>query len=580
MLFRVVLFLVLSLLISSNVWSENSMGTLVVRPEYKSGSIEKYSQSVEVYDSEYISRRNVSDVFELLHRVAGLNVKSDGKDGNASSLFMRGGASGTEVAVFVDGINITDPVWKTPRLSIIPVSSIERVEVVRGGASALYGEDAMSGVVNIITKKNASGLIDISYSKGGSDFSEPNIAFYKGAVFGDWSASFGVERGQYFGDRKENDESDTFSTNTSVTYAKSDFEGTVKYFRYFNDLYYHGSTTPGSEGHSHYTNYGLSFKTVYKKFSLGLDNNTYRYRDLSGWGSRIFQQSLYANYSFKFYGSDDYSVGVKSFNLNDKSNKWKNHEDSYKFTSTYRLGRFEIIPAYRYVDNDEFGSESLHSFGLNYYLFDNVAFKFMNAKSYNNPLAYEYSKKVSNLDSEIVYENNYGLDFYGEDCLFNFTIFNKNYLDMIVNTGGWYPFDKYENIKKAKVNGFEIKYELFMSSFWDVMLSYTQINLAENTSDESGLVFVPEKELVVDNIVGTDDFNCYITYRYKGDFGEDTNWDGKPDLALGDVALWDTGVNVNPFYVKVTNLFDKGYVSSKGYPAEGIRWTLGAKTEF
>lgn len=111
-----------------------------------------------VIDRGQIERSQATDVGQILQQYAGLDVGRSGGPGQPASLFVRGGNS-DYVVVLVDGVRVNDGAFGTAPLSYITPEVIERIEVVEGPLSTLYGSDAVSGVINIITRKpGADGL--------------------------------------------------------------------------------------------------------------------------------------------------------------------------------------------------------------------------------------------------------------------------------------------------------------------------------------------------------------------------------------------------------------------------------------
>ena len=111
---------------------------------------------VTVVTAEEIKRMGAGNIAKVLSVQAGLTIRDYGPEGSLKSMSIRGSRS-EGVLVLVDGIRINDSRAGSVDLSLIPLHSIERIEIVRGGTSALYGADAVGGVVNIITKKEADG---------------------------------------------------------------------------------------------------------------------------------------------------------------------------------------------------------------------------------------------------------------------------------------------------------------------------------------------------------------------------------------------------------------------------------------
>jgi vitamin B12 transporter len=109
--------------------------------------------AVSVLDGRELERRGLRTVSEALRDVAGLDVVQSGAYGGVTSLFVRGGES-DYVKVLVDGVPVNDPGGAVD-LADLTTDNVERIEIVRGPVSVLYGSDAVSGVVQIFTRRGA-----------------------------------------------------------------------------------------------------------------------------------------------------------------------------------------------------------------------------------------------------------------------------------------------------------------------------------------------------------------------------------------------------------------------------------------
>ncbi len=111
------------------------------------------TQSVTVITGDEIRQSGAQTVADVLHTAVGTEVTDQGPIGSLTSVKIRG-ASYQQVLVLLDGVRMNDPAAGGFDLSELPVplDAIDRIEIVRGPASALYGSDAVGGVVNIITK--------------------------------------------------------------------------------------------------------------------------------------------------------------------------------------------------------------------------------------------------------------------------------------------------------------------------------------------------------------------------------------------------------------------------------------------
>jgi vitamin B12 transporter len=105
-----------------------------------------------VLDEQDISNSGATDVPTLLRSLTGVEVAQSGGLGNVSSTFMRG-TNSDHVLVLLDGVRINSATAGTTALEHIMLDSIERIEVVRGNVSSLYGSEAIGGVIQLFTKR-------------------------------------------------------------------------------------------------------------------------------------------------------------------------------------------------------------------------------------------------------------------------------------------------------------------------------------------------------------------------------------------------------------------------------------------
>ena len=120
-------------------------------PESRSSTTE----SITVFTASDIQSLGSSSLGEVLRMVPGVNVESTGREGALASLFARGGESDYNL-VLIDGVRV-NPSGGTYDFSRVSAVEIDRLEVVRGGQSALYGSDAIGSVVQLFTKRASPG---------------------------------------------------------------------------------------------------------------------------------------------------------------------------------------------------------------------------------------------------------------------------------------------------------------------------------------------------------------------------------------------------------------------------------------
>ena len=141
-----------------DVLADDSVATLRPMSVTATRSVQPASQTLEavtVITRADIERLQVTSVEQLLGASAGVSMVNNGGRGKNTSLFIRG-AESDHLVVLIDGIKIGSATSGTSPFQMLPVDQIERIEIVRGPRSALYGSEAIGGVIQIFTRR-ASG---------------------------------------------------------------------------------------------------------------------------------------------------------------------------------------------------------------------------------------------------------------------------------------------------------------------------------------------------------------------------------------------------------------------------------------
>jgi iron complex outermembrane receptor protein len=128
---------------------------------------------IKVIDAEQIRVSGATTVAEVLRTQAGIQIiDADGSGGRNVAIAMRGFSStaGNNTLVLVDGRKLNNPSLAGPSLNTVSLKDIERIEIIQGSAGVLYGDQAVGGVINVITRQATAGEINGAVSvEGGSD---------------------------------------------------------------------------------------------------------------------------------------------------------------------------------------------------------------------------------------------------------------------------------------------------------------------------------------------------------------------------------------------------------------------------
>lgn len=144
---------------SHNAFSQTltyTLSPIVVTATRNAQTVDDSLASVTVITREEIERTQAGDLLELLTGKAGIDIINSGGRGKTSSLYLRG-TSSEHVLVLIDGAKMGSATLGSVSFQHLPLSQIERIEIVRGPRSSLYGSEAIGGVIQIFTRKGKKG---------------------------------------------------------------------------------------------------------------------------------------------------------------------------------------------------------------------------------------------------------------------------------------------------------------------------------------------------------------------------------------------------------------------------------------
>ena len=154
-------------------------------------------QSVSIITREDIADAPAESIYDLLEYVAGVDIRQRGGHGVQADVIIRGG-SYEQSLVLVDGVNVSDPQTGHHNLDVaVNLDDIERIEVLKGPGARVYGQNAMAGVINIITRKGEGNALGGFGKYGDHDFYHTGVygTLKRGPVSSRVSASLRSSRG-------------------------------------------------------------------------------------------------------------------------------------------------------------------------------------------------------------------------------------------------------------------------------------------------------------------------------------------------------------------------------------------------
>jgi vitamin B12 transporter len=136
---------------------------------------------VTVIDADEIAREGAGGIVALLGRQPGVEIVRNGGAGATSGVFLRG-ANAAQTLVLIDGMRVASASSGATALEAIPLDQIERIEILRGPASSLYGADAIGGVIQVFTRRGTRAL----HANASAGY----------GTFGNWTGSAGISGGE------------------------------------------------------------------------------------------------------------------------------------------------------------------------------------------------------------------------------------------------------------------------------------------------------------------------------------------------------------------------------------------------
>ena len=249
-------------------------------------NVNETAKVLTVIDEEQLARSSGKDVSQLLNEQVGLVINgANSNPGKDKGVFLRGAGTGYTL-ILLDGIPVNDPsgIGGAFDLRLLPVDQVERIEILKGSQSTLYGNDAVAGVINIITKKKNDkpvvGTAGISYGsyntfKGNAGLSgstqkfDYNIGYTRYNTDGISEAKDLSGTGNFDNDGYSQD-----ALQANVNLKVSDALSIKPYFRYnnFEGKYDAGAFTDSKKDFytSNLTNTGLSAQYNFSKGKVNL----------------------------------------------------------------------------------------------------------------------------------------------------------------------------------------------------------------------------------------------------------------------------------------------------------------------
>ncbi len=498
--------------------AQTSRGTgpeeIIVAANRVEQSIGTVLAATTVIDKDSIRRSSAQNLAELLAGVPGMQFSPAGGLGAQTSLFLRGTES-DHTLILVDGVQMTTSTGPAGRLEFIPLDQIERVEIVRGPRSSVYGSEAIGGVLNIITKPQVGEDFNgsLKMMAGTQNSSDANLGL-QGRV-GNTALSLNASRQQTdgidFSERGSADddgyENDSYSLSLAHQFGERfSLSSSYSSFDARSD-YDDGVVNTDSQQFSMTLKAALSdnwdSSLIMERFeednadagSFGLTNSASENRRLS-WQN---------NYSFDAgnllsFGVDRQEQELRYATFGALQTDTSRDNDGVYGVYIHEGAALDFTLSLRNDDNERFGNHSTGSVAIGRDLTDSVrawvsygtAFKAPNLIDLYVDFPAFFFFANPDLNPETAESIELGLQASALGASWQLNIFRNDIDDLIATDAS---FTSLANIQQARIDGLEATVSTTLSG-WGLDAAFTLLD-HENRSTGVGLLRRPEQTLSI-----------------------------------------------------------------------------------
>lgn len=575
--------------------SEGSVETITITASRTPVSIEQSLATVQVIDRQQIERLQANSVSEILATVAGLDISSQGSRGQNASVFVRG-ANSNHTLVLVDGIRISSASLGSSNTQVIAPELIERIEIVKGPRAAIWGSDAIGGVIQIFTRKldddeyfaNAQMGSDEYYKLAAGGSVQHGNGYTSISVNHEQSEGFDVlttaedDRDGYDTQSISLVGEQTLSSALSIDWmARADYADT----EYDNAF--------GGNNKTRTRNHVWLARASYQQQIGGIDNTTI----LSVGQNRDFSENFKRNTDAAFRTEfetkrQQYSLlnHAKVSNALQINGGVDFYQESLSATTSFDQDKRNVLgvfahalfnennfsaeAAIRYDDVEGIDSETTYNVGTGYQVSDGTRITLNLGTGFKVPTfndLYFPSGLYSGGNPDLISETSESLEFIVENQLndafnINLNAYKTDINNLIVWTPDEFFFYQPNNVEKVEILGLDViaQYQ-GLGGNHQVSVSYID---AENTSTQSQLIRRAKEQLSYQFDTTVGDVNLYFEYQFKGKRLDS-------DFVLGSVELDAYHlINLSASYAitnslslnaKIGNLLDEEYQTAFNY---------------
>ena len=606
------LSLLTTLLLNSNLFAEEKLEDITVTSATKtSQKLSDVTSNMNVITAQEIEERHYTTVTEALNSLPGISFRSNGGVGKQTSVNLRGMDS-KKILVLIDGIRYNDITGLSGApFSHLMATNIERIEVLKGAQSGIWGADASAGVINIITKEAQQGLQFSALQEFGSfNTTQSNInASYKNNNFYIKANHNNINTKSFTSyapngtaiNLYEDDAYSNKTTNLKVGFNitatnKIDISHTIIDTKNDLDDFTGQSTTAKNTSNNKFSSINLNHIDSFNTVNLYAKKSTFQRFSVTSQGSTPFDgevneygltsQIPYLNDSFLLLGGD-----YKKFEH--KNSISKSYTNKALFITNHNkiknpLGNTVITESLRNDKYSAFNNKTTGKIGLKHtFNLDGLTTSANYGTAYNVPTLYNLYEPASNF-GPIGNENLQPEKIKSYDLTVTYKDFSATYYNQKIDNLTQFVFGTgYSNVNgTSKIKGYELAYNTTLFDTLALSLGYDKLS-AKDKDGQNLFNRVKESLKFGIDYYGIKNLHLGLNGEYIGDRKAqkfNANFTTS-EVSTGNYTManfvanyeWDKHLS---FYGKIDNITDKYYQTTYNYATSPRAAYVGMKLTY
>lgn len=560
--------------------------------------IRETTSSIILVTRQDIEQMNVDFLPDVLRKIPALHVVQSGGIGTVTSVLLRGGNS-SQALVLIDGIRVNSSTTGSFDFSGITVSDIEKIEIVKGPQSTVYGSDAMAGVISIITKKGSGKLkTDISIEGGSHGTVTPTATIggsYKtidyrltGSYYdtdGISAAAEGTEPDGYrnaaFSGTVGFRPAETFSMEFigRYSYDRSELDG----FDFFRSIAV-DDTNFVQRGHHGLISGKGSFHLADlwdQTISLSFVKDTFSFRDpdTAFNNAKMRTAKRTVDWQHTVSPADYFSVVAGLEYRQERGDNTGNFDESLDNYAVYLNNRLNLLDSlfvfnagFRYDDLDISGTKATYRLGVVCTIpRTGVIIRGNYGTGFRSPALNElffpfYGNRHLKPEETTSWETGISKDLFEGRVHFSVTYFDQEYENLISTNPLTFTAS---NIADARVKGFETSLNIRANEYLAIRAGYTNLD-TEDMQTGKQLPLRPQDKLNVSVAVSIKDFMVAADYLFVGE-----RYDSSVKRNLSSYSVINLTGSLKAFkgvtlFLRGENLLDENYEEIGSFSIPGF----------